>query len=180
MRTQRVWASCSRMPKKPTGNYGGRLPPPLRTSRVMRRSRRAHPRSPRVLGSGDPGLQELSNRTQQRSRAPVAALACPHTVARACRNVVCAVGESRELHPCESGGLSQRHPARSTDENKGVARPADSPTTAQPLAERRMVLAGYRLADVLKHVFPCGSASGVSADEALSVSPTQALRSFLR
>jgi len=118
-RTRRVWASCSRMPKKPTGNYGGRLPPPLRTSRAMRRSRPAHPRSPRVLGSGDPGLRELSNRTQQRSRAPVAAPACPHTGASACRNVVCAVGESRALHPCESGGLSQRHPARQYGREQG-------------------------------------------------------------
>ena len=43
-------ASCSRMPQKPTGNYGVRLPLPLQTCREMRRSRPAHPRSPRVLG----------------------------------------------------------------------------------------------------------------------------------
>ena len=39
-----------------------------------------------------------------------------------------------------------------TDENNGVVLPADYASTTKPLAERRMVLAGYRLADVLTQI----------------------------
>src|SRR5262249_33260634 len=43
-------------------------------------------------------------------------------------------------------------PRGSRDQQNGEVFPADSLTTAQPLAERRIVLAGYRLADVLTQV----------------------------
>jgi hypothetical protein len=42
----------------------------------------------------------------------------------------------------------------SADETNGVVLPADYASTTKPIAERRMVLAGYRLADVLKQAFP--------------------------
>ena len=58
----------------------------------------------------------------------------------------------------ESVSLAKAHAYRngelqgSTDENNGVALPADYASTTKPLAERRMVLAGYRLADVLTEI----------------------------
>ena len=42
----------------------------------------------------------------------------------------------------------------STDRDNGVVLPTDYASTVKPLAERRIVLAGYRLADVLKQAFP--------------------------
>ena len=41
----------------------------------------------------------------------------------------------------------------STDKNNGVVLPADYVGTAKPIGERRIVLAGYRLADGLKQLF---------------------------
>jgi hypothetical protein len=41
----------------------------------------------------------------------------------------------------------------STDKDQGEVLPADYLPTVKPLAERRMVLAGYRLADVLRQLF---------------------------
>jgi hypothetical protein len=41
----------------------------------------------------------------------------------------------------------------SRDKNNGVVLPADYASVAKPIGERRIVLAGYRLADVLKDVF---------------------------
>src|SRR5262249_12890343 len=55
----------------------------------------------------------------------------------------------------ESFGLAKEHAYRngqlqgSKDQQNGEALPTDYITTAKPLAERRIVLAGYRLADVL-------------------------------
>jgi hypothetical protein len=40
----------------------------------------------------------------------------------------------------------------STDKDHGVVLPADYANTVKPLAERRIVLAGYRLADVLTQI----------------------------
>jgi hypothetical protein len=41
----------------------------------------------------------------------------------------------------------------STDKRNGTVLPADYAGTAKPIGERRLVLAGYRLADVLKQLF---------------------------
>jgi hypothetical protein len=41
----------------------------------------------------------------------------------------------------------------SADKAHGIVLPADYPRTVKPIAERRIVLAGYRLADVLKQLF---------------------------
>src|SRR5262249_50071294 len=41
----------------------------------------------------------------------------------------------------------------STEKRNGTVLPADYAGTAKPLGERRLVLAGYRLADVLKQLF---------------------------
>ena len=40
------------------------------------------------------------------------------------------------------------------DKANGEALPPDYPAAAKAVAERRMALAGYRLADVLKGLFP--------------------------
>jgi hypothetical protein len=40
-----------------------------------------------------------------------------------------------------------------TDKRHGAVLPADYPGTAKPIGERRVVLAGYRLADVCKRLF---------------------------
>src|SRR6266581_2324792 len=45
----------------------------------------------------------------------------------------------------------------STDKNQGEVFPADYLATVKPLAERRIVLAGYRLADVLKQTTSHGT-----------------------
>jgi S1/P1 Nuclease len=58
----------------------------------------------------------------------------------------------------ESFRLATEHAYRngmlqgSTDDNNGVVLPADYVRTTKPLAERRLVLAGYRLADVLAEI----------------------------
>jgi hypothetical protein len=59
----------------------------------------------------------------------------------------------------ESFVMAQEHGYRrgtlrgSADKTQGPVLPADYPRTVKPIAERRMVLAGYRLADVLKQLF---------------------------
>jgi S1/P1 Nuclease len=66
----------------------------------------------------------------------------------------------------ESFSLAKAHAYRhgmlqgSRDEHNGVALPADYVSTTKPLAERRMVLAGYRLADVLTAI--AGASQGTT------------------
>jgi hypothetical protein len=58
-----------------------------------------------------------------------------------------------------------------TDKDQGVVLPADYIPAVKPLAERRIVLAGYRLADVLREVFAQGG-----TPPALSATPSAAPR----
>jgi S1/P1 Nuclease len=66
----------------------------------------------------------------------------------------------------ESVTLAKAHAYRhgmlqgSRDEHNGVVLPADYVSTTKPLAERRMVLAGYRLADVLTAI--AGASQGTT------------------
>ena len=59
----------------------------------------------------------------------------------------------QESFGLERARLSQWHASGSTDKENGAVLPADYAQTVKPIGERRMILAGYRVADVLRQLF---------------------------